>query len=100
MKIHYIRLFFVPLHSLCACGGIGRRARLRIWLLTQCRFESCQAHNIKCQIAFSAIWHFVFEILATEWQHIAIESSLGYKYRKKGNIKYKKKGSPVIEYNE
>ncbi len=28
-----------------ACGGIGRRARLRIWLFTQCRFESCQAHE-------------------------------------------------------
>ncbi len=27
-----------------ACGGIGRRARLRIWFLTKCRFESCQAH--------------------------------------------------------
>ncbi len=29
----------------CACGGIGRRARLRIWCLATCRFESCQAHS-------------------------------------------------------
>lgn len=29
----------------CACGGIGRRARLRIWCLATCRFESCQAHT-------------------------------------------------------
>ena len=28
-----------------ACGGIGRRARLRIWCPTMCRFESCQAHE-------------------------------------------------------
>ena len=46
-------LFFVPLHQLCekslagACGGIGRRARLRIWYLAMCRFESCQAHKRK-----------------------------------------------------
>ena len=32
--------------SICACGGIGRRARLRIWCLTTCRFESCQAHKV------------------------------------------------------
>ena len=32
----------------CACGGIGRRARLRIWCLATCRFESYQAHGIKC----------------------------------------------------
>ena len=40
---HLIR-FFVPLQRIlheCACGGIGRRARLRIWCLTTCRFESC-----------------------------------------------------------
>ena len=29
----------------CACGGIGRRARLRIWCLATCRFESYQAHH-------------------------------------------------------
>ena len=37
--------------SLCACGGIGRRARLRIWCFTTCRFESCQAHCKKVGIA-------------------------------------------------
>ena len=30
-----------------ACGEIGRRARLRIWCLAMCRFESCQAHHNK-----------------------------------------------------
>ena len=30
---------------LCACGEIGRRARLRIWCLATCRFESYQAHK-------------------------------------------------------
>ena len=29
----------------CACGEIGRRDRLRIYCLTMCRFESCQAHS-------------------------------------------------------
>ena len=29
----------------CACGEIGRRARLRIWCFATCRFESYQAHN-------------------------------------------------------
>ena len=28
-----------------ACGEIGRRARLRIWCLATCRFESYQAHD-------------------------------------------------------
>ncbi len=31
----------------CACGEIGRRARLRIWCFATCRFESCQAHESK-----------------------------------------------------
>jgi hypothetical protein len=29
----------------CLSGGIGRRARLRIWLRDQCRFESCLRHH-------------------------------------------------------
>ena len=29
----------------CACGEIGRRARLRIWCRETCRFESYQAHH-------------------------------------------------------
>ena len=29
----------------CACGEIGRRARLRIWCFATCRFESYQAHT-------------------------------------------------------
>ena len=29
---------------ICACGEIGRRARLRIWWFRPCRFESYQAH--------------------------------------------------------
>ena len=29
----------------CACGEIGRRARLRIWCRKAYRFESCQAHQ-------------------------------------------------------
>ena len=28
-----------------ASGGIGRRARLRIWCFTTCRFESYLAHK-------------------------------------------------------
>ena len=31
----------------CACGEIGRRARLRIWWFRPCRFESYQAHTKK-----------------------------------------------------
>ena len=31
----------------CACGEIGRRARLRIWCFATCRFESYQAHRIE-----------------------------------------------------
>ena len=34
----------VFLQSKCACGEIGRRARLRIWCRETCRFESYQAH--------------------------------------------------------
>ena len=30
----------------CACGEIGRRARLRIWCRKAYRFESCQAHHL------------------------------------------------------
>ena len=32
-------------NRICVCGGIGRRARLRIWYLTMCRFDSCQTHK-------------------------------------------------------
>ena len=66
LRLRAFRLFCVPLHSLCACGGIGRRARLRIWLLTQCRFESCQAHNDKCQIAFYQLFGI---LLLKYWRH-------------------------------
>ena len=37
----------------CACGVIGSRARLRIWCLTTCRFESYQAHFIKTPSRYS-----------------------------------------------
>ena len=40
----------VTVHSTRACGGIGRRARLRIWCLATCRFESYQAHEDDCQV--------------------------------------------------
>ena len=30
---------------LCACGGIGRHARLRIWCREACKFESYQAYS-------------------------------------------------------
>ncbi len=44
-------VFFVPLQPLtkkpCACGEIGRHARLRIWCFAACRFESYQAHKEK-----------------------------------------------------
>ena len=33
--------------SVCACGVIGSRARLRIWCRETCRFESYQAHKKK-----------------------------------------------------
>ena len=33
------------MHRFCACGEIGRRARLRIWCSDTCRFESYQAHS-------------------------------------------------------
>ena len=29
----------------CGCGGIGRPARLRIWFLRECEFESHQPHQ-------------------------------------------------------
>ena len=32
-------------NRICVCGGIGRRARIRIWYLTMCRFDSCQTHK-------------------------------------------------------
>ena len=35
----------LSLHPICACGEIGRRARLRIWWFRPCRFESYQAHR-------------------------------------------------------
>ncbi len=35
----------VSLKLICTCGGIGRRARFRIWYLTMCRFKSCQVHH-------------------------------------------------------
>lgn len=31
----------------CACGGIGRHARLRIWCREACKFESYQAYYMK-----------------------------------------------------
>ena len=33
--------------KICGCGGIGRRARLRIWCPTTCRFDSCHPHQQK-----------------------------------------------------
>ena len=36
-------LYYLCTH-ICACGEIGRRARLRIWCRETCRFESYQAH--------------------------------------------------------
>ena len=36
----------VSLHrTSCACGGIGRHARLRIWCSDACKFESYQAYR-------------------------------------------------------
>ena len=32
---------------ICACGGIGRHDRFRIYFPTKCRFKSCQAHQRK-----------------------------------------------------
>ena len=41
----YCARLFVPLSpENCACGGIGRHARLRIWCLRACKFESYQAY--------------------------------------------------------
>ena len=34
---------FAP--DICACGGIGRHARLRIWCREACKFESYQAYT-------------------------------------------------------
>ena len=31
--------------DICACGGIGRHARLRIWCREACKFESYQAYT-------------------------------------------------------
>ena len=39
--------FGVATNKSCACGEIGRRARLRIWCSDTCRFESYQAHDVK-----------------------------------------------------
>ena len=38
-------IFARILYIRCACGEIGRRARLRIWWFRPCRFESYQAHR-------------------------------------------------------
>ena len=44
---HFI-LYLCSRKTNCACGEIGRRARLRIWWLRSCRFESYQAHRWGC----------------------------------------------------
>ena len=38
-------IIFAVANCDCACGEIGRRARLRIWCSDTCRFESYQAHR-------------------------------------------------------
>lgn len=47
-----------PLFVHCACGEIGRRARLRIWCCKTCRFDSCQAHQYEFPFSFiiSVAW--------------------------------------------
>ena len=47
LRIVNCELFCTFAVDFCACGEIGRRARLRIWCLAMCRFESCQAHKKK-----------------------------------------------------
>ncbi len=47
MFFAYLCIRFKILILFCACGEIGRRARLRIWCLAMCRFESCQAHKLQ-----------------------------------------------------
>ena len=42
-----------------ACGVIGSRARLRIWCLTTCRFESYQAHRIIRHLTFKYLRTFI-----------------------------------------
>ena len=48
LGLHYLCKRFkacTAFDTLCACGEIGRRARLRIWCFATCRFESYQAHK-------------------------------------------------------
>ena len=40
--------------SLCGYGGIGRRARLRIWYPTMCRFDPCYPHTKTAPLCFVA----------------------------------------------
>ena len=59
-KASFTRSFAQLLHRVCkdacACGEIGRRARLRIWCSDTCRFESYQAHKKRRESNFSPLF--------------------------------------------
>ena len=51
----------VPLQYLsCACGGIGRHARLRIWCSDACRFESYQAYKRRKEFHWNSFLLFIY----------------------------------------
>ena len=58
-----------------ACGGIGRRARLRIWCPTMCRFESCQAHEAGGSFGPPAFVFFQSSLLRRFFLRFAMKAS-------------------------
>ena len=56
-------IIFAVVNCDCACGEIGRRARLRIWCSDTCRFESYQAHRDERGFSFVFFYLFSFEVI-------------------------------------
>ena len=55
----------IPSHFIRGYGGIGRRARFRIWYLPMCRFKSCYPHQksriilIRLFLSKPQVWHII-----------------------------------------
>ena len=61
----------------CACGEIGRRARLRIWCRKAYRFESCQAH------------HFIILLKQIVWRGFLLSVAIDANFIKRPQSVYK-----------
>src|SRR5882757_8418864 len=57
LRLYSARFVTPPLGPMseCPCGGIGRRARLKIEFRKECWFDSGQGHQLGCSSSFQSV---------------------------------------------